>query len=180
MFVQRQCAGADINAALTQRGRGPTAERTTTSAGRRAVAAVELAVLLPFLAFIFLITIDFARVFYYAMTIENCLHNGAIFGSQTFDNQNQQWIGNNQYWQGPNGQIVSQGNAVSQLDGKNLNPVVTDSNVNVTSGRDGDGNLVTIVTISYPFQTITQFPGIPSQLTIQRSAQMRVAPAVPK
>jgi hypothetical protein len=141
---------------------------------------VELAVLLPFLVFIFLITIDFARIFYYSMTIENCLHNGAIFGSQTFDNQNQQWIGTNQYWQGPSGQIVSQGKAASQLDGTNLNPVVADSNVTIASGTDTDGNPVTIVTISYPFQTITPFPGIPSQLTIQRSAQMRVAPAVPK
>jgi hypothetical protein len=138
-----------------------------------------LALVSPLLAFLFVITVDFARVFYCSMTIENCLHNGAIFGSQTFDNQNQQWLGNDQYWQGPNGQVVSQGKAASQLDGTNLNPVMADTNVQVTSGTDADGNHVSIVTISYPFQTITQFPGIPSQFTIQRSAQMRVAPAVP-
>jgi hypothetical protein len=150
-----------------------------TSAGRRAVAAVELAVLLPFLGFILIATVDFARVFYCAMTIENCLHNGAIFGSQAFDNQNQQWLGNNQYWQGPNGQVVSQGRAASELDGTNLNPVLADSNITLANGTDADGNPVSIVTISYPFQTIASYPGIPSQLTIQRSAQMRVAPAVP-
>jgi hypothetical protein len=178
MFIRGQ--HADIRPALAQRGRGLAGQDMETSTGRRAVAAVEMAVLLPFLAFVLVATIDFARIFYFSLTIENCLHNGAIFGSQTFDNQNQQWLGNNQYWQGPNGQIVSQGKAASELDGTNLNPAVTDGQVTIANGTDADGNPVTIVTISYPFQTITQFPGIPSQLTIQRSAQMRVAPAVPK
>ena len=184
MFVQRQYAVDRLHRpsymAVSQQGLWPAGRGMVTAAGRRGVAAVELAILAPFLAFILLATIDFARVFYYTMTIENCLHNGAIFGSQTFDNQNQQWIGNNQYWQGPNGEIVSQGRAASELDGTNLNPVLTDSNITVANGTDADGNPVSIVTISYPFQTITQFPGIPSQLTIQRSAQMRVAPAVPR
>jgi hypothetical protein len=182
MFIRGQCAVAQIGTPshpLAQARLRPAAPGIA-SHGRGAVAAAELAVLLPFLAFILLATIDFARVFYYAVTIENCLHNGAIFGSQTFDNQNQQWLGNNQYWQGPNGQIVSQGRAASELDGTNLNPVLGDSNITVANATAADGNPVSIVTISYPFQTITQFPGIPSQLTIQRSAQMRVAPAVPR
>ena len=33
---------------------------------------------------------------------------------------------------------------------------------------------------SYTFNTITRFPGIPSTVTIQRSAQVRVAPATPQ
>jgi Flp pilus assembly protein TadG len=183
MFIRGQSASADnhpgSHPARAQLELQPNGRGKATAAGRRAVAAVELAVLLPFLAFLLLVTIDFARVFYYAITIENCLHNGVMFGSQTFDNQNQQWLGNNQFWQGPNGQIVSQGQAASQLDGMNLSPALSSSNITVTNGTDADGNPVNIVTISYPFQTITQFPGIPSQLTIQRSAQMRVAPAVP-
>jgi hypothetical protein len=177
MFIRGQQGG--IYPALAQSKHLVTGRKTATVAGRRAVAAVELAVLVPFLAFIFVATLDFARVFYYSITIENCLHNGAIFGSQTFDNQNQQWIGNAQYWQGPNGQIVSQAKAASELDGPNISPGLTDSNVTAMPGTDTDGNPVTIVTITYTFQTITQFPGIPPQLTIQRSAQMRVAPAVP-
>ena len=147
---------------------------------RRATAVAELAVLLPFLVALFLFAADFARIFYVSITLENASHNAALFGSRTFDNRNQQWIGNQQYWQGPNGQIVSQGRAASELDGTNLNPVLGDSNITVANATAADGNPVSIVTISYPFQTITQFPGIPSQLTIQRSAQMRVAPAVPR
>src|SRR4051812_26621652 len=48
---------------------------------RRGAAAVELAVLLPFVVFVFVIAVDFARVFYFSQTIENCARNGAIYGS---------------------------------------------------------------------------------------------------
>jgi hypothetical protein len=147
---------------------------------RRATASVELAVLLPFLVSIFLMATDFARVLYYTITIENCALNGALFGGQGFDNQNQQWIGNQQYWQGPNGQVVSQEKAVAELDGTNLNPPLADSNITVTTGTDADGNTVNIVTVKYTFNTIVPYPGIPSPVTIVRTAQARVAPAIPK
>jgi Flp pilus assembly protein TadG len=48
---------------------------------RWGAAAVELAVLLPLLTFLFVITVDFARIFYYAQVIENCARNGAIYES---------------------------------------------------------------------------------------------------
>src|SRR5690349_9373587 len=49
---------------------------------RHGTAAVELAVLLPFLAFMFVIGLDFARVFYFSITLTNCARNGAYYGSQ--------------------------------------------------------------------------------------------------
>jgi Flp pilus assembly protein TadG len=146
---------------------------------RRGTAAVELAVLLPFLVGLFLFATDFARILYYTITIENCVLDGALFGSQAFDNQNQQWIGGQQYWQGPNGQLITQESVASELDGANLNPALAGSNVSVTSGTDADGNSVAIVTITYTFNTIVPYPGIPSPVTITRTAQMRVAPAKP-
>ena len=80
-----------------------------------------MAVLLPFLVGLMLFATDFARILYYTITIENCVHNCALFGSQVFDNQNQQWIaGGPQYWQGPGGQVVTQENAATDLDGTNL------------------------------------------------------------
>jgi hypothetical protein len=138
-----------------------------------------LAVLLPFLVGLFLFAADFARVFYVTITIENSIHNAALFGSQAFDNQNQQWIGNQQYWQGPNGQLVSQEPVAAELDGTNLSPALANSNITVTSGTDADGNAVNIVTVTYTFTTIVPYPGIPSPLTIVRKAQVRVAPATP-
>lgn len=146
---------------------------------RRGTATVELAVLLPFLMMLFLFAFDFARVFYYTITIENCVHNAALYGSQSFDNQNQQWVGNQQYWQGPNGQLVAQENVTADLDGTNLTPALATSNVSITSGTDTDGHPVNIVTVTYTFSTIVSYPGIPSPMTIVRTAQVRVAPAQP-
>jgi Flp pilus assembly protein TadG len=146
---------------------------------RRATATAELAILLPFLVGLFLFAADFARVFYVTITIENAIHDGALFGSQVFDNQNQQWIGNVQYWQGPNGQLVSLEKVAAELDGSNLSPALADSNITVTSGTDADGNPVNIVTVTYTFTTIVPYPGIPSPVTITRTAQVRIAPATP-
>jgi hypothetical protein len=146
---------------------------------RRGTATAELAVLLPFLVALFLFASDFACILYYTITIENSIHNGALFGSQVFDNQNQQWIGNEQYWQGPNGQLVALEKVAAELDGTNLSPPLADGNINVTSGTDADGNPVKIVTITYTFNTIVPYPGIPSPVTITRTAQVRVAPATP-
>jgi Flp pilus assembly protein TadG len=154
--------------------------RIRRKARRKATACVEFAVLLPVLLALFLFATDFARVLYYSITIENCALDGALFGSQAFDNQNQQWIGNQQYWQGPSGQIVSQEKAVAELDGSNLNPALADSNVTVSTGTDANGNTVNIVTVTYTFNTIVPYPGIPSPLTIVRRAQARVAPPTPK
>jgi hypothetical protein len=146
---------------------------------RKAVATVELALLLPFLVFLLLASVDFARIIYYTIVIDNCCHNAAIFGSQTYDNQNQQWIGNAQYWQGPNTQMISTEQAAADVDGTNLSPALNSANVSVSAGTDSNGNPVNNVTISYVFNTLTPFPGIPSQVTITRTTQVRVAPAVP-
>jgi hypothetical protein len=145
---------------------------------RRATA--ELAILLPFLMALFLFAADFARIFYVSITIENAIHNAALFGSQTFDNQNQQWIGNQQYWQGPNGQLISQAKVAAELDGTNLSPALADGNITITSGTDADGNPVNIVTVTYTFTPLVPYPGIPSPVTIVRRAQVRVAPATPR
>src|SRR5262245_29717858 len=49
--------------------------------GRSATAAVELAVLLPFLAFTAVISVDFARAFRQYLIVTNCARNGAVYGS---------------------------------------------------------------------------------------------------
>jgi Flp pilus assembly protein TadG len=149
------------------------------TAHRRAAAVVEFAVLLPLLVALFMFTFDFCRIYYYTIVLENCAQNAALFGSQSFDNQNQQWVGGQQYWQGPSGQLLTPETVATQLDGGNLTPALTASNINVQSGTDTDGHTVKIVTITYTFNTIVSFPGIPSAVTIVRTAQVRVAPANP-
>jgi len=36
------------------------------------------------------------------------------------------------------------------------------------------------VTVTYAFQTVTRFPGVPSSMNITRTVQMRVAPTAPR
>jgi len=46
---------------------------------RRGAAAVELAVLLPVLIFWAMATVDFARLAYVQVTLQNCARNGALY-----------------------------------------------------------------------------------------------------
>jgi Flp pilus assembly protein TadG len=126
---------------------------------------VELALVLPFLAFLFVITVDFARVFHYQMTIHNCARNGALFGSNLRSYQEAGWV--NSY-----NDITS----ATLADGATLNPPLASSHVTVANGTGSDGNPNVTVTINYPFTTITQFPGCGSTLNLKAAASMRVAP----
>src|SRR5260370_14853076 len=45
---------------------------------RPATAAAELAVLLPFLMFLFVVTVDWARAFYFSVVIANSARQGAL------------------------------------------------------------------------------------------------------
>jgi Flp pilus assembly protein TadG len=127
---------------------------------RRAVAAVELAVLLPFLMFLFVIGVDFARVFYHSLTLTNCARNGAFYGCQDATHA-----------------ADTAGIQTAALaDAGNLSPAPT---VSSTTTTDADGNSCVQVTTTYTFQTITSYPGVPSSLTLTRTVQMRTAPTVP-
>jgi hypothetical protein len=149
------------------------------SKGRSASATVELAVLAPFLVPLLLAVIDLGRLFYCTMTVENCLHNAMLFSGQTFNNQQQQWIGTTQYWQGPSGSLTTT-QAAGELDSTNLTPALADSQITTSSTNDSDGNSVVVVTVTYTFTPLIAYPGLPSSVAISRSAQIRVAPALPK
>ncbi len=47
--------------------------------GRRGLAAVELALMLPLLVFACMLAVDFARVLYAMVTLQNCARNGALY-----------------------------------------------------------------------------------------------------
>ena len=50
---------------------------------RRGVAATEMALLLPFLALLFCVAIDFCRAFQTAQVMDSCARNGALYASGT-------------------------------------------------------------------------------------------------
>lgn len=121
------------------------------------VAAVELAILLPFLVFLFVICFDFARVFYYSQTLTNCARNGAIYSSNLVTAQSP----------------YSSVQEAALADAGNLSPAPT---VTSTTGTDGAGNPYVRVTVAWQFQTIASPPGVPSTVNLSRTCQMRVAP----
>jgi Flp pilus assembly protein TadG len=160
---------------------------------RSGIAATELALVLPFLCYAFLATVDFARVIYYVITIENCAHNAAIYQSHTFDNQNQQYIGASaQYWQDPSGSgtFDSVESSAAIIDGSNLNPPLTPTNVSspVSQGGSGVNNNVNVYAVTvgggtgastYYFNMISKFPFTPGQINISRTYYVYQANATP-
>jgi Flp pilus assembly protein TadG len=126
--------------------------------GRSAAAAVELAILLPFLAFLFVIAVDFARVFYYSQIVENCARNGALYASDP---------------KAPNHHLYSSVQDAALADAGDLSPQPT---VTSASGIDAAGNAYVQCTVSWQFQTITTYPGVPSTVNLTNTVQMRHAP----
>jgi Flp pilus assembly protein TadG len=127
---------------------------------RRAAAAVELAVLLPFLMFLFVIAVDWSRVFYDSVIVTNCARNGALYACD------------------PTTQASSPYANVTEAalaDASNLSPPPT---VTSTQGSDANGSYVE-VTVTYQFQTVSNFPGVPKTTTLVRTVRMNVLPQNP-
>lgn len=146
---------------FTPRIRGFRSRRIARCRPLRGVAVVELAVLLPLLILLFVIAIDFARVFYFSLSLTNCARAGALYASDptTADES-----------------PFASAQAAALADATNLSPQPT---ISTTSGTDGLGRKYVSVTAQYTFQTITGFPGIPAQLPLQRTVTMYQSAAVP-
>jgi Flp pilus assembly protein TadG len=133
-----------------------------TSLGRRSrrgAAAAEFAVLLPFLTFLFMVATDFARVFYYAVIVNSCARSGALYGST-----------------GPTYTTDTAGIQNAALADAAAQDVSPTPSVSSATGTDSVGNTFVKVTVTYPFQTVIDYPGIPTSTTLARTVQMRVAP----
>jgi Flp pilus assembly protein TadG len=129
-------------------------------AARRGVAAVELAILLPFLAFIFVIAVDWSRIFYYSVTVSNCARNGALYAVDPYSTTKQPYTS------------VSQ---AALADAQNLSPPPL---VATVSGVDGMGSY-TDCTVTYTFSTISNFPGVKKSTTITRTVRVYTVPKTP-
>jgi Flp pilus assembly protein TadG len=119
-----------------------------------------LAILLPFLAFLFVVAVDFCRVFYMSLTLANCARNGALYAADPLTAAESPY---------PNY------TAAALADAGNLSPTPT---VTSASGTDANGPYVE-VTVACPFQTITNYPGVPSTVNLTRTTRMRTFPNTP-
>lgn len=142
--------------------------RCRRSSGKRyqrlslGAAVVELAVTLPLLAFLFVISVDFARVYYFSVTLTNCARAGAMYESDP-STQAESPFANVQ--------------AAALSDATNLSPAPT---VSSTSGVDASGKAYVEVSVAYSFKTITGFPGVPNTVDLVRTVRMNVSASTPK
>jgi Flp pilus assembly protein TadG len=122
---------------------------------------VELAVLLPLLVFLFVITVDFARIYYFSVTLQNCARAGALYASDP---------------QMADESAFTSTQAAALSDAKNITPQPT---ITQTNGVDSAGRAYVEVTAAYTFRSIARFPGIPTQVNLSRKVRMKVAAITP-
>jgi Flp pilus assembly protein TadG len=125
---------------------------------RKAAAAVELAVLLPIITFLFVVAVDYGRIFYYSQVIDNCARQGALWASDP---------------KAPAYNLYTNVTDAALADAPGLSPKPT---VTSGSGTDSAKNTYVTVTVTWTFTTITKYPGVPSSVTLSRTVQMRSAP----
>jgi Flp pilus assembly protein TadG len=146
---------------------------------RKGAQVVELAILLPFLAFMFVIVIDWARIFYYSITVTNCARNGAMYMARQ---QSAKTTTSPYTDSGLVNLYVNAANpvtAAATADAPNLSPTPT---VTSNTGSDTYGSYVE-VTVSYPFQSVTGFSVefflVPSSVNVKSTCRMYVPPETP-
>jgi hypothetical protein len=112
------------------------------------------------LVFLIAVGVDFARIYYYTLTVTNCARNGAMYGSYSPDRATD----------------TSGIEATALADASNLDPAPT---VATATGTDSEGHPVLRVSVSWTFNSITRIPPIPSNVPITRTVEMRIAPDLP-
>ena len=130
---------------------------------RRGVAALELVIILPVLITIVLGCVDFGRFAYTHIAVTNGARAGADFASSNRYTAVSQttWLTNVR-------QAVL--DEMSQMPGFNSADLSVPTPV-VTTENTGLKRLS--VQVNYPFKTIVTWPGIPSQMALTRTVQMR-------
>jgi Flp pilus assembly protein TadG len=130
---------------------------------RRGVSLCELAILLPFLGFLFAVAVDYCRVFHYTQVLEACAQNGALYASGTAPRNNASTV-----------TAEDAGKQAALDEGARLSPALASNDVEVTV----DGSSATVV-VTYTFRTLTSFPGIPSSIALTRRVTLPRAPRTP-
>lgn len=127
---------------------------------RRGAATVEMAILSPLLVFLFVIGVDYARVFFHSQKVASGARTGALYGCRDATKA---------------ADTTGIRNAVL-ADMSELSPA---PNVNSAITTDENGNPAIRVTVDWTFRTLTSYPLIPNQIVVTRTVQMRIAPLVP-
>jgi Flp pilus assembly protein TadG len=127
---------------------------------RRAAAAAELALLLPTIVLLFVIAFDFCRVFHYYSVLTNCARAGAVYASDP-------------YAAAPIYGSVSEAALADWPSSLGSAP-----NVSATAVSDGGHNYMD-VQVTYTFQTVVSYVGVPATVNLSRTVRVRVAQQIP-
>ena len=127
---------------------------------RKGVAATELALILPLFVFLFVLGVDFGRVFYVEFIVVNAARCGAIYGST-------------------NPKCANDTAGIQQkvhAEAQNLDPQIMQ--ISAVTETDSAGNPCIDVTVTYPFTTVTSYL-IPTNLNVASRTRMPVGPVLP-
>lgn len=125
---------------------------------RRASAAVETALLLPFLLLVAVGATDLGRFSYANIAVATAARNGAQYGS-TSKTAAKDTTGIK---------------TAAQSETSGL-PGYSSSNPTVTSTYTSSSSKLS-VTVSFQFNSLMRYPGLPSSVTITRTVKLRVIP----
>ena len=135
--------------------------RRASIPNRSGTVAVELAVLLPLVMFCAVIGVDYARIFSRTMILETASRNAAMWACQDIDHAKD----------------AAGIQRVAEMDMTDVSPTPTVTS-QVYNGPDGWQYVK--VTVKTPFQTVTNFPGVPATSNLERTTDMRILPLTPK
>ena len=153
---------------------------------RRGAAAVEAAILLPFVVFLAAIAVDWARLLYYTITLDNVARGGALAACDK-----EAWLKSPQNPTQTAYPAAFPGTAAQQAvltnaalaEAPNLDRTPTVTAASLADG--GDGSPAVVVTATLPFTTFTNYTygklfGVEHTRTLTRRVQMRIAPEAPQ
>jgi Flp pilus assembly protein TadG len=155
---------------MSKHGSGAGLRRVSNAGLRKGQSAVELAIAVPVLVLLLLAGVDYGRIFYMSIGVNNAARAGAQYGSQT---------------------VITAADSIGMVaaakaDAANLSNLTATasqctcvSSTTVTACPSGyctnapQGTFVEVDTQGL-FQTIVSYPGLPSSTTLSGKAIMQV------
>jgi Flp pilus assembly protein TadG len=140
----------------------PPARLSPAHGDRRAAAAVEFAIVLPLLMTFFLGATDFGRVSYSTIAIANAARSGAAFASMNPVDP----VTLGAWTAGVNQAVVDELSQSTAFDPSKLV-------VGITRVTESGGLRRVEVQVTYPFETIVNWPTLPSSFDLRQTVSMR-------
>jgi Flp pilus assembly protein TadG len=137
---------------MTRPNRAPSRRRS-------GAAAVEMAVMLPFLLYLAMIGVDYGRIVYSLVTITNAARNAAMYQADPALAATLPY---------------ASAALAGQAEAANLSPAPS---VSTASGTDASGNAYVEATVTYTFRGLSRYPGLPRSVTLRRTVRMPVPPS---